>query len=178
MAAMGSRASIARPYVTMPNLYLAPSIRRLLSDGRARTMSAIVMHVSKLIPCERATWAYYARETAVRKYTKKKKPEAKPRPYRTVNNDLRTKVLLGRTYLVRRSMDCMLQSGSVRRTGHLWVGVEGKKIFEYGSNQSGIPGVCWHKHSGKWQVHCRGKWLGFFETIEMAAHAVQVHEAS
>jgi len=45
------------------------------------------------------------------------------------------------------------------------------------NNSSGIPGVIWHRKARKWQAVVRHqgrlKYLGLFETAELAARAAQ-----
>lgn len=37
--------------------------------------------------------------------------------------------------------------------------------------QSGIPGITWHKKTGKWQLVVNGKYAGLYETLEAAKSA-------
>jgi hypothetical protein len=48
---------------------------------------------------------------------------------------------------------------------------------QHRNNKSGFPGVRWHKRAGKWEAfvryHGKLKYLGLFETAELAAKAAR-----
>lgn len=39
------------------------------------------------------------------------------------------------------------------------------------NSRSGVIGVSWHAHGGKWQVHKHKRYLGLFDTVEEAVKA-------
>lgn len=50
------------------------------------------------------------------------------------------------------------------------------KKRENGVPKSGIPGITWHKSHKKWQVKCKNKYVGIFETVEQAAEELKKYK--
>ena len=43
---------------------------------------------------------------------------------------------------------------------------------EHKNPQSGVPGITWHKKTGRWQLVIKGKYCGLYDTVEDAVAAM------